>query len=143
MRRLLPFVACLLMLIAVPARAQGVAAPPSTATADHTPFAAQQSSFPRPAHRCCHLKGLLIGAGVGAAFGWWVVRSGCDASDCIGDYMKAMAVFGGIGGALGVFLDQQNRVAQPPTQPAFPTSRFRMSGVVTSRVRAATASVAF
>src|SRR3954463_13433786 len=123
MHRVLQFVACLLVLVAIPVWAQDAGAAAtgiqvSLAGTEATTLASQASSIPRPVHHCCHLKGFLIGAGIGAGAGWLLVRYACDASDCTRDYLQYMLVLGGIGGGLGAFLDQQSGLAQPPQRPA-------------------------
>src|SRR6266498_3325569 len=79
-----------------------------------------QSQFPRSVHHCCHLKGFVIGASVGGI-------------------LESMALFGGIGAAIGAFLQQPNTVPIVPLQPALASVRVRVSPVFTGRLRAATA----
>src|SRR5262245_36006909 len=62
---------------------------------------------PRPIHRCCHLKGALIGGAIGAAVGFAYSRL-CDAGDCTLTTIKYMAVTGGIGAGLGAFAQRQS-----------------------------------
>src|SRR6266498_912912 len=66
-----------------------------------------QSQFPRSVHHCCHLKGFVIGASVGAGLGalWGGAWCGAEGS-CVGGILESMALFGGIGGAIGAFLQQ-------------------------------------
>ena len=62
---------------------------------------------PKRIHRCCKLKGALIGAGIGAAIGF-AYATVCDAGDCTSTYIKYMAVMGGIGAGLGAFVQRQS-----------------------------------
>ncbi len=125
--------------------------PPPTTTAVHhdgpirlsfpsTFDAGAQSQFPaRPIiHRCCNLKGMIVGAAIGAGGGWWLTAYTCDAGDCTLDYVKAMATLGGIGAVVGVFADRHNTIPIAP-----PDRRFRVGGIVTPKTRKAFASFAF
>jgi hypothetical protein len=102
--------------------------------------ATSQSQFPqRPIiHRCCNLRGMIIGAAIGAGAGWWLTHGLCDAGDCTLDYIKVMATFGGIGAVVGGFADRHNTIPIAP-----PDRRFRVGGIVTPRTREAFASFAF
>ena len=46
--------------------------------------------------------------------GFLFARLGCDASDCSGTYLKYMAVMGGIGATVGVFIDAHPSGLSPP-----------------------------
>ena len=99
-----------------------------------------QSQLPqgRVVHHCCNPEGATIGAAIGAAAGWLFTQHFCDAGDCSGDYIKSMAVLGGIGALVGAFADRHNTVPI-----ASPDRRFRVSAVVTPRTRQALATSAF
>jgi hypothetical protein len=97
------------------------------------------NQFPsRPIHHCCNAKGAIIGAAAGAAAGWWIVRSACDSSTCTREYVKYIAVLGGVGATLGVFADNRQRVGG-----RYPDRRVRINGLITPRVRAGAVSVSF
>ena len=66
------------------------------------------ATAPRRVHYCCNGKHALIGAGIGAAIGFAFVRAFCPNEDCTTDYIKSMAVMGGILGGLGAFVSRQN-----------------------------------
>jgi hypothetical protein len=59
-------------------------------------------------NRCCSLKGLLIGAAVGPGVGILVTRFTCDAGDCTGAYIRAMAVTGTVGAGVGALLQRNS-----------------------------------
>jgi hypothetical protein len=88
-------------------------------------------------NRCCSLKGLMIGAAVGAGVGIWVIRFTCDAGDCTGDYIRAVAVTGGIAGGVGALL-QRNASWLP-----IPSQRFQVAGVVGSTRRVGMVKLSF
>src|SRR6266487_911400 len=54
--------------------------------------AARNSSLsgPQVTRRCCSLKGIVIGGGIGAGIGFALARGVCDASDCTSTYIKYM-----------------------------------------------------
>ena len=56
-----------------------------------------------PTRRCCSKKGALIGAAIGTAGAIWMTLNFCDAGDCTSDYVKSIAILGGIGAGIGAF----------------------------------------
>jgi len=85
--------------------------------------------LPPPPFHCCNIKGALIGAAIGAGAGALLVAALCETSDCTSDYFKAMAKFGGLGAAAGIFTN-----AAPGYSP-FPNRRVRVAGIVTPTTR--------
>lgn len=92
---------------------------------------------PRRIHRCCNLKGALIGAGIGAAIGF-AYATLCDAGDCTSTYIKYIAVMGGVGSGVGAFAGRQS-----PGLPLMPiplvadriSTSFRETSDESSRLR--------
>jgi hypothetical protein len=151
MRRLAYLIAFLAFLLPVTARGQNAIASAETnvhltlTTPPPATLNPTQSPFPRPVHHCCHLKGFVIGASIGAGLGalWGAAWCG-DEGSCAGGIITSMALFGGIGGGLGAFLDQRRGIPRAPTPPAFTrTRRVSVLGVLTGKIRAATAAVTF
>jgi hypothetical protein len=89
-------------------------------------------------HRCCNTKGAIIGAAAGAALGWWLVRSACDSSTCTSEYLKTIAVLGGLGATFGAFADVTHGLPG-----SLPERRVRVAGTVTPRLKACIVSVRF
>ena len=99
-----------------------VPASPSAGVADRA--AAPNSSLSGPqvnpsgkqvTRRCCSLKGALIGGGIGAAGGFFVVRYTCDSYSCTSSYFKAMGVLGGLGAGIGAYTARPSIVS--PIRP--------------------------
>jgi hypothetical protein len=86
-------------------------------------------------HNCCNKKRAMIGAAIGAAGGFLLVQGLCAASDCTSAYVGAMGFFGGIGAAIGAFVDTAHRV------PTVPDRRVRITGVVSPTMRAVLTTV--
>jgi hypothetical protein len=84
---------------------------------------------------CCNKKGALIGAAVGAATGFFLTLSACDAGDCTSTYVRVVGLCGGIGAAIGAFAD-----AKPGPAP-FPDRRIHVNGIVSPKVRAVLTTV--
>ena len=61
---------------------------------------------PRRVHHCCHVKGALIGAGIGAAAGFAIAR--LYEGDRTTTYIRCMGTLGGIGAGLGAFVDRRH-----------------------------------
>jgi hypothetical protein len=84
-------------------------------------------AWTRPHHRCCGLKGAVIGAAIGAGLGWWIVAHICDAGDCTSEYVKYMVVLGGVGGGLGALAHRS------PSWRPMPERRFQIRGLAARR----------
>jgi len=91
--------------------------------------------LPPPPFHCCNIKGALIGAAIGAAAGALLVAALCETSDCTSDYFKAMAKFGGLGAAAGIFTNTASGYSP------FPNRRVRVAGIVTPTTRGVVTTV--
>jgi hypothetical protein len=91
----------------VPMRAAAqIRSAPSTSLQSVKPLSDTANQFQAASqHRCCNTKGAIIGAAAGAAVGWWFVAHTCDSSTCTSEYVKTIAILGGLGATFGVFAD--------------------------------------
>jgi hypothetical protein len=131
----------LAILMSVETRAQTDAVPSSPlAPPEASPlqFDTAQSrqgapSTARRVHRCCNLKGALIGAGIGAAIGTFYATL-CDAGDCTLTYVKYMGIMGGIGAGLGAFVERRQGFGPLPERPVLLDDSREWSPFVKSRI---------
>ena len=119
---LMGFLATLAILMSAETRAQTQMPPSPRALRESNPLQLDKAQWrqgapARRVHRCCNLKGALIGAGVGAAIGAFSATL-CDAGDCTLAYIKSMAIMGGIGAGLGAFFERRQGFGPLPEPPA-------------------------
>lgn len=137
-----------LLIIGLLIAAPSVALAQNDRSVDPTPIATSASvssaaqmpvarrGVPQP--RCCNRTGALVGLTVGAVLGVVLVRAACDADDCLGSYIGAVAVLGGMGAAIGAVAPQHHAPA------GFPVSRHvSLSAIGTRTSRGGAVSLRF
>jgi hypothetical protein len=119
---LVGFLATLAILMSAETQAQTHMPPSPRAPLESNPLQFDKAQWrqgpPRRVHRCCNLKGALIGAGIGAAIGAFSATL-CDAGDCTLAYIKSIGIMGSIGGVLGAFVERRQGFGPLPKPPVF------------------------